>query len=214
MTFPFFALEGCDGVGKSTIREALVDAFQRSGWPCSSVGQHSWLDPWTTRLIIDVRERRRSHSPAAIAESYLRDKQLHARNTIVPMQAASVVIADRYVVSDAVYQEVLYGIPARDTLERHRVAGTPMPTAVLYVDVRLDEAVRRIARRSKHKRHYERPADMARIISTYRRTLMDDPPAWAPPFIVFGNDAPNVRDRVENELLPLLLHHCPARADA
>jgi len=213
MSYPFFALEGCDGVGKSTIRTILMHLFKKHGIPCTSVGQHSWLDPWTTRLIVEVRERRCLHAPSDILAAYFHDKQLHSQNTILPAQTDSIVLADRYIFSDAVYQEVLYDIPATVTLEKHWLAGTLLPQAIIFVTTKLEDAVIRIANRSKHTRHYERPADMERIMASYANIFIHQPLFWLPPQIIFDNSLPNIEERVCNELFPEILKFCPNSRD-
>jgi thymidylate kinase len=205
MRYPFVALEGCDGAGKTTVRQALNAALRSNGTPCTMVGQHAELDVGLTRIIIDVRERRRHHPPAAIADAYFRDKQLHAACNIVPALDRALLIADRYVFSDAVYQEVLYGIPAEETLERHRKAGTPMPDAIVHVELPVDEANRRIERRGRPRRHYERPADLGRIADVYDRVLRRAPPPWLPSVLVFSNDEADCAGRVRDELVPAVL---------
>lgn len=203
----FVAIEGCDGAGKSTIRDILAAAFQERSVPTTVIGQHSWLDPWTARLIVEIREQRRSHPPSAISDAYFRDKYLHARLNVLPACADSLVISDRYVLSDAVYLEAIYGIPAEHTLERHRVAGTPMPAALVYVTLDVDEAVRRISRRGRHTQHYERPADLRRIVRVYERVLSNMPLPWLPRTIVFDNTAQHPEARIRAELLPHLCTH-------
>jgi dTMP kinase len=167
----FFALEGCDGVGKSTIRNAIHEEFRSKHGVCAMVGQHSWLDVAASRTIVDVREHLRQHTPLEIARAYFVDKRLHGLHNIQPAMQFGPVIADRYILSDAVYQEALYGINAEETILGHVKAGTLMPTAVLFIDAPIPIAYKRILGRSKHTRHYEHPADLERIKDIYYRVL-------------------------------------------
>lgn len=168
------------------------------------VGQHSWLDPQMARVINDVRDQRRRHSPEEISHAYFRDKCLHAAATVQPALRSAAVIADRYLVSDAVYQEVLYGIPAEETLDRHHAARTLLPTMTIYIDVATNEAYRRVRARRKQTRHYERPAEMRAIRRTYQRVLADAPAPWLPPLVQFVNDRPDLVQRVKSELFPAI----------
>jgi len=115
------------------------------------------------------------------------------------------VIADRYILSDAVYQEVLYGIPADQTLTRHAQSGTLFPDLVLLVELDASTAYTRILKRNKATRHYERPAPLRQIDAVYHRVLFDAPPVPLPPVVRFVNDKSGWRRRVELELLPEVL---------
>jgi dTMP kinase len=202
--FPFVVLEGCDGVGKSTIRDELYRQLSDGGLEVMMVGQHAWLQPRVARLMNAAREARFPLPPDQITEAYFKDKRLHAEATVRPALQRAWMIADRYILSDAVYQEAIYGIPAETTLERHRAAGTLMPDLVIYVSVDVDEAYRRIERRAQHKRHYERPADMIRIMEVYHRVLFVDR-LWRARTVHFVNDAPDWQETVRSQLIPKVL---------
>lgn len=168
---PFVVLEGCDGSGKTTLREILRLQLEALGIPTVTVGQHSWLHPWHSRTLIAAREQRRAVSAPALTEAYLQDKHLHGRRNVRPALTKAVVIADRWFYSDAVYHAALYGIPPEQTLELHRGASTEVPNILVYVQTDPDEAYARIQKRGKHARHYERPADLRRIVEVYEHVF-------------------------------------------
>ena len=171
MRWPIVALEGCDGAGKSTLRAQLRARFRDLGIPMLEVGQHGWLDPETARVIVDVRDQRKTHAPEVIAAAYVRDKCAHMRATILPAAGRRLVLCDRSVISDMVYLEVLYGLPADDTLTTYERSGLPLPDAVAFISVPVEMAVRRIASRAKPTRHYERQVDLELVDGVYRRVL-------------------------------------------
>jgi acyl carrier protein len=203
--FPFIALEGCDGVGKSSIRNLLRDGLESAGMPCMMVGQHSWLDLPSARIINDIRDQVRSHPEDSLMRAYLVDKSLHAHRTIGPALDRRAVIADRYYLSDAVYQEVLYGVPAEHTLQAHRDNATLRPHVVVYVWAPVELAYERIQRRSKAARHYERPAEMRRIFDVYERVLSSGSSLIGAEVVQFENVTPDWRARVGRELVPAVL---------
>ncbi|HEU0132421.1 MAG TPA: hypothetical protein VFQ85_15665 [Mycobacteriales bacterium] len=202
--FPFVALEGTDGAGKSTVRDEIRSRLTADGRACMLVGQHGWLCPDSSRVLIDVRAQRHGWSATEISDAYFRDKQLHAQASIRPALAAAPVIADRFVYSDAVYHEVLYGIPMERTLERHRSGGTLVPDAVVFVAVSLDDALARIEQRAKAKRSYENRETLALIIDGYWRLFTGPLRELLPPVVIFDNTDPDWRDRVARDLLPLV----------
>ncbi|MFI0960782.1 AAA family ATPase [Streptomyces sp. NPDC021080] len=185
----FLALEGVDGSGKTTTARLIAEHVRAQGRPLSRIGQHSWLDPQAARVIIDVREDRpHRHSHRRITEAYFRDKQLQA-GAIGDLLRDRTVLSDRYVFSDAAYLEVLYGIPARETLDRHHAHGTLLPDLVVYLDVPVGLAADRVVARGKSMRHYENSYTLDKVSKVYRSFLLDDPPPYLPPVHVFRNTA-------------------------
>ncbi|MGW7416035.1 AAA family ATPase [Streptomyces sp. NPDC054863] len=185
----FLALEGVDGSGKTTTARLIATHVRDGGHPLSRIGQHSWLDPSAARVIIDVREDRpHRHSNREITEAYFRDKR-HQALAVEDLLRDRSVLSDRYVFSDAVYLEALYGIPARETLDRHHAAGTLLPDLILYLDVPVDEAAHRVVARGKSIRHYENSYTLGQVSEVYRTLLLEDPPPYLPPVHVFRNTA-------------------------
>lgn len=207
---PFIALEGCDGVGKSTIRKIIARELSRHV-PVIEIGQHSWLDPVASRVIIDAREARATFPDGVIRRAYALDKRLHFVNNVTPNQSTAAILADRSVISDAVYQEALYDIRAEDTLESYEVFGIAFPDILVYVSADIDAAVSRIASRGKQRRHYERAADLSRIKSIYERVLggyLVNTDIW---IILFENDLPNYEERTRDEIVSNILDRMARR---
>jgi len=167
----FIGLEGCDGTGKTTLRQRIAKDLSKLSPQLLEIGQHSWIDPDAARVILNVREQRHTYEPAIIEEAYRRDKWLHEITNIRPMLQEGVVLADRTIISDAVYQEALYGIDAATTISRYIDDGYLFPGTLIYVFVDINTAVDRIAKRGKHRRHYEREVDLRRIRDIYLRIL-------------------------------------------
>lgn len=185
--FSFVAVEGIDGSGKTTTMRLIAEQVRAAGYPLSRIGQHSWLDVDAARLIIAVREgREHRRSVGAINDAYFRDKVRHA-GVVKQLLKTRNVLADRYVFSDAVYLEVLYGVPAKETLQRHHDAGTVFPDLLVYLDVPADKAFSRVQKRSKSIRHYENAYTLGQVRTVYQR-LLTDPPPYLPPVHIFRND--------------------------
>lgn len=203
-TFPYIALEGCDGAGKSTIRLKLAEYIRAQGFPVVEVGQHSWLDIIAARVIIDARENRASFSSEIIADSYRKDKLLHMTENIRKNGREGLVISDRSFISDIVYQEALYGMAAEETLDAYLQLDIIKPNILLYVSVDVTVAVERIERRAKHRRHYERETDLKRVLEIYQRILRTRRNDIAVDIIEFKNDSADIDRALHNEVYPAI----------
>ena len=87
------------------------------------------------------------------------------------MLGRGIVLTDRTIISDAVYQETLYGMNATAAIRRYINEGFLFPGILIYIYTDIETAVMRIARRSKHRRHYEREVDLRCIRDIYLKTL-------------------------------------------
>lgn len=199
------AFEGCDGAGKTTIRLGARDELLRRGIPSMAVGMHSWVRPGSSRIIVNAREHRKIHPANDIREAHFQDRCAHIACTVVPALKRVWMVADRYFYSDAVYQEVLYGIKAEEVLERHFRAGTHAPDVVVHVDLDSQEAYNRVISRGRTTRHYEQLPELTEIVKVYHRIFYDAPFSYLPPIVRFVNSTPNWRERLTTELLPAVL---------
>jgi thymidylate kinase len=104
-----------------------------------------------------------------ISLAYRLDKKQHYNFNIAPARSQAVVISDRWLLSDAVYQEVLYGMRAEDTLATYMREQIPCPSMIIYVTCDILDAYSRILSRGKASRHYEKPAELSQVCTTYER---------------------------------------------
>lgn len=204
--YPFIALEGCDGVGKSTIRQLLVGFLNGRGMPTSAVGQHSWLDPFAARLICRARDMKEQYSADEIAQAYRRDRLRHIENNIIERLSSCSVVADRSQISDLVYREALYGHSFEENWAQQISRGdVRLPDLIVYVRVDVQLAYQRVLSRGRIARHYERPADMGRIIEIYDRILVERVPPGMPRVVFFDNTESGVQAKVRDQLVDQLL---------
>lgn len=204
--YPFIALEGCDGVGKSTIRQLLVSYLNIRGIPTSAVGQHSWLDPYSTRLISRARDLKDKYDVDQIAQAYRRDRQQHIEHNIVERLSTCAVVADRSQISDLVYREALYGHSFEENWSHYLLQDDArLPDVIIYVRVDVQVAYQRVISRGRIARHYEKPADMDRITRIYDRVLLDRVPEGMPRVIFFDNTDSDFQARVRDQLVEQLL---------
>ncbi len=98
MTGYFFAIEGIDGSGKSTILPIIKRKLSRSGFKI-------WLTAEPTPLISDlVKLRSFPYDPYAMFLLFTFDRKLHQETIKSWLEKDYVVISDRYIASSYAYQ--------------------------------------------------------------------------------------------------------------
>jgi dTMP kinase len=211
--YPFIAIEGTDGSGKSTLRNLLHERLNDAGYGCFMVGQHSWLDLDAGRGSLAARTQQAGISRADVTAAYFTDKVLHQRHNINPALRSVAVLADRYLYSDAVYHEVLYGIPAEETIALHERQGSMWPDAVIFVDALPDVAFGRTVSRGMHRRAHETEPIIDRLHATYRQLFLGGRLAGhAVNLIHIDNNTSQPAEAAE-QILPVLQELFPRPAD-
>lgn len=198
---PFICLEGIDGVGKTTLRRELALYLEEMGISTLEIGQHGWLIPSVSKLIIDIRERRSSYSTDEIVRAYAADKIAHAQANIEPHLASHFILSDRYIFSDAAYMEALHGISAEQTLQYHMDRKTLLPNIVFFVQAPMKVSMARIAKRAKPTKHYERPAELSKVQACYERIFVTGRIGECAIIPIFNIDA-RPREIIETHLAP------------
>lgn len=183
----FLVLEGCDGSGKSTIRQYIFAKLWASNQECLTVGQHGWHIPKYTEVIVNVRNRRCTYPQEKILEAYVQDKKVHYERTIRPHLQKRHVIADRYIYTDIVYHSVLHSIDVQTTYTAHLQAGTVIPDYVVFVDAPLDVTMDRIRRRARSRRWWEQEEYLSMIYRRYHEIFFEKPLPNLPPVIRVDN---------------------------
>jgi len=132
------------------------------------------------------------------------DQNALASRIVEPLLVTDNVLQNRTGLSEAVYNDVLFGIPAEQTLERHAASGRRPPDLIVYLDVPATELFRRLGVRGHGVTSSEVPGRLDRIATTYRR-LIDTRAELLPPVAVLSNDSEDWQPRFEFDLFPRLL---------
>ena len=149
MTQPglFLSLDGIDGTGKSTQCRLLIDWLLESGYPVVQA-----IDPGGTALGQKLRsillEGRDDMALRAEALLFMASRAELVERIIRPaLELGSVVVADRYLLANVVYQGHAGRLPV-DELWRlgHFATQGIMPQCTLILDLPVDEAVLRRGR--------------------------------------------------------------------
>jgi dTMP kinase len=144
----FFSIDGGDGTGKST----QIDLFCQ--WLCQQGHQVATCrDPGSTPLGETIRDLLLHRHDLAIGRRsemllYMAARAQLVAETIRPaLQAGKIVVADRYLLANVVYQGYGGGLDAQTLWEVGRVAtGGLLPNLTIVLDMPAESAARRINR--------------------------------------------------------------------
>ncbi len=199
MTGRFVVLEGGDGSGKSTQRDALVTFLRQQG-----VDVVATREPGGTELGGALRElllHGREIDVRAEALMMAADRAQHVAEVVAPaIRRGAWVVSDRHVASSLVYQGVVrgLGVDAVAALSDFATAGL-VPDLVVLLDV---DDVTAAARRSPTADRMEREGDTfhAAVRQAYRDLAVQH--GWT---VLDGTGSPEVvAARVKNAVVPLL----------
>lgn len=161
MTGIFIAIEGPNGVGKSTSARLLATRLAMRG---HSV--HLTTEPSRSRLGALIRQTEAELSGRALALAVAADRAAHVADEIEPaLVAGKVVISDRYLPSSLVLQR-LDGLPLAEIWRYN--ASVPHPFLTVYLEE--DPAV--IAARLKERQvlsRLEQAGSPSRELALYRK---------------------------------------------
>jgi dTMP kinase len=134
------ALEGIDGVGKTTQLSALRDALEAAGLDVVT-SREPTLGPHGQRLRQSMREGRLG--PDEELALFMADRREHVASLIAPSLAAGkVVLLDRYYFSTAAYQGARGWDPRGLIADNEAFA--PRPDLVVVLDADLADSLGRI----------------------------------------------------------------------
>ena len=131
------ALEGLDGVGKTTQARLLAHNLTHLGLPVILTREptNGYFGQKIRQIIIHGRH---DLTPAAELELFIADRREHVQEVIQPALAAgTIVITDRYYFSSMAYQGAL-GLDPWDIQRRHEDFA-PQPDLVIILELPLVE---------------------------------------------------------------------------
>lgn len=139
------ALEGLDGVGKTTQAKLVARHLGHLGLTVVLTREPT-DGPVGQKLRRIIANGRQGLTPSAELELFLDDRREHVRLVIQPALAAGkIVITDRYYFSSLAYQGAL-GLDPLDILRRHQDFALP-PDLVIILELPLTEISRRLQQR-------------------------------------------------------------------
>jgi dTMP kinase len=124
------ALEGLDGVGKTTQARLLAQHLTGLGLPVLLTREPT-DGPFGQQIRQILLHGRQGLAPAAELDLFLADRREHVRDVIRPALAeGNIVITDRYYFSSMAYQGAL-GLDPQEILRRHARFAPPPDLAIL-----------------------------------------------------------------------------------
>jgi dTMP kinase len=160
------ALEGLDGVGKTTQARLLGQHLARLGLPVTLTREPT-NGPFGQKIRQILIHGRQGVAPAAELDLFIADRREHVQNVIQPALAAGkTIIADRYYFSSMAYQGAL-GLDPGDIQRRH-VGFAPPPDLIIILEVPLTEVSRRLLHRSQQPRQsFEKIDYLAKVAAIF-----------------------------------------------
>lgn len=166
------AIEGIDGAGTTTQTRLLCERLQKRDIPVYASAEPS------TGLVGQFIRTLLKGNPLptnVMAPLFVADRNDHLATTIEPRLADGVnVVTDRYTLSTMAYQydyqgnwDLFHGSPTVDDWFVGLLENARVPHATLYLNITLEEATSRIAKRNKTNEFYELPEYQERAWTNY-----------------------------------------------
>jgi dTMP kinase len=140
----FISLDGLDGTGKSTQCRLLAAWLRELGREVTECA-----DPGGTTIGDEIREmllhRRHAMTPACEAFLFMASRSQLASEVIIPaLGAGRIVVSDRYLLANVVYQGHAGGLDVEQLWQMGELATSgATPTITFILDLSVEEAARR-----------------------------------------------------------------------
>jgi len=196
----FVVLEGIDGSGTSTQLQRLAVELRGRGFAI-----HTTAEPTTGpigRFIRDVLEKRERISSPGLALAFAADRLHHVETEILPkLDAGTIVLADRYVLSSLAYQGLDNPLPWVEDLNKHALT----PSLSILLRVSPEVAAERRAKRGSPDELFDAAEKQRAIAKEYDRVF--ELPQHGPKVVL---DASPSIEKLTVEILDLLAPYLPS----
>ncbi len=191
-----FVLEGIDGVGKSTLFQALKDdpAF---GELIFSFEPTSGLYGQRLRRLLSEKKA----DPQELLNLFILDRKDHVEKLILPaLREGKIILLDRYYLSTVAYQGVTFG----NLLELLKLNETfaPLPDLVIYLDLSVEQALKRVSSRNMGRSLFEREEFLRSVSRNYEEILPLFRHVRLPAWKTLEGLYPEVKELIQSHLKP------------
>lgn len=170
-----FLLEGIDGSGKSTACRELLVLLKNEGYDVVYLREPTNESLWGK----EIRERspRGELSPTEELDLFLKDREWHIQNRILPaLEAGKIVLLDRYFFATGAYQSEATGIPWSEILRMNREdINAPEPDIVFLLDIDAKTGLMRATgRENRANLQFEKIERLVKVRETYLEIALED----------------------------------------
>ncbi len=201
----FIVLEGLDGAGTTTQTQLLHDYFtQNETTSFATFEPTDGLIGRTIRELLSTTATSDADRPheRELGLLFAADRLAHSRWVRRHTTTGGVVVCDRYVLSSMAYQSATGAVSANWVVEVND--GCAVPDVTVFVDVPVEECLRRLATRRSDTSIYEKQSVLEKIDSAYRSLFDLYRRHFGKVVVVDGTGSPEeVRDAIIAALLPV-----------
>lgn len=150
----FITFEGNDGCGKTTISFMVYEKMKVMGYPVIYTREPGGIDiaEQIRQVILDPKNTKMDARTEALL--YAASRRQHLMEKIIPaLEENKIVLCDRFVDSSLAYQGIARNIGFDEVYKINEFAiEGHMPDATVFLDVSLEEGMRRVAKRGEKDR--------------------------------------------------------------
>ncbi|MDK2861740.1 MAG: dTMP kinase [Thermodesulfobacterium sp.] len=160
--------EGIDGAGKTTVSKLLVKALEDQGvsvfWGCEPTSQGPY-----GKVLREKLQQREAH-PLEIKQLFLKDREWNVKNFILPkLKEGAWIVLDRYYLSTLSYQGA-QGFDLKSLFIKNETIA-PLPDLVVYLDLTIDEALKRLNSTRDNLTFFEKTEFLTKVRENYLKIL-------------------------------------------
>ncbi|MHA1939525.1 MAG: dTMP kinase [Candidatus Thorarchaeota archaeon] len=170
-----FVLEGVDGAGKTAICDRLVDVMIDESYDVIRLREPTDETSWGQE--IRARSPRGELTPEEELELFIRDREWHVQNRILPaLDSGKIILMDRYFFATGAYQSTSTGMHWKDILKRNREEiSAPEPDIVFILDVPVETGLKRVTeRKGSLNEQFEQYDRLVRVRTAYLEMVEAD----------------------------------------